>query len=149
MEILRLPASVMLTPVDGSSLKPLLTAELKTRAKPLPFRHTGRAAFVDNRFKLVTQSVSAGKFELYDLETDPRETTDLSAAQPAVAGRLREAFLAWNEAVKASVAGRDYPEGKVSATEPKSRDWTTSPEYAPYLAELSKRPEFKNAAKER
>jgi hypothetical protein len=62
---------------------------------------------------------------------------------------MRAAFLQWNESVEASVAGRDYPEGRVSEKEPKSRNWMTSPEYAPYLAELLQRPEFKQATKER
>jgi len=148
-DLLRLPATAMLAPVDGTSLKPLLTAEPGERKSPLPFRHTNRGAWVDNRFKLVALNVTAGKFELYDLEADPRETKDISAERPEVFGRMRAAFLQWNESVEASVAGRDYPEGRVSEKEPKSRNWMTSPEYAPYLAELLQRPEFKQATKER
>lgn len=148
-EILRLPESVMLTPIDGSSLKPLLATELTERAKPIPFRHQGRAALVDNRYKLVTQNIAAGNFELYDLETDPREAKDLARDQPAVTQRMSEALLAWNLSVKASVAGQDYPEGKVSASEPKSRDWMTAPEYQPYLKEWRTRPEYRTTTKER
>jgi arylsulfatase A-like enzyme len=147
-EITRLPASTMLKPIDGMSLRPVFATEIAERTKPLPFRHQGRAALVDNRYKLVSQNLAAGKFELYDLEADPRETKDIAGEQPDVSRRLREALLSWNESVKASVAGKDYPEGKVDPAEPKSRDWMTAPEYQKYLPEWRKRPEYSAAKKE-
>ena len=145
-DLLRLPDSVMLKPVDGTSLKPLLTSELQERAKPLGFRHRGRAAWIDNRYKMLTLDITGEKFELYDLEADPREAKDISAEKPEVARRLREALLAWNKSVSASFAGQDYPGGKVDPKEPRSRNWATSPEYQPFLPELLKRPEYRTAA---
>lgn len=142
-DVVGLPDSAMLRPVDGTSLKPLLTRELGGRERPLTFRHRGRAALVDNRYKIVTQNLTAGAFEVYDLEADPRESKDISAEHPAVAQRLRDALLAWNESVEASVAGRDYPEGRVAASEPERRPWPSAPEYQPYLEELAKRPEYR------
>lgn len=144
-----LPPSVLLAPIDGTSLTPLFAADTGERAKPLPFRHQGRAALVDNRYKLLTQNLAKGVFELYDVEADPGETRDLAAAKPDVAARLQTALLAWNESVNASVAGKDYPEGKVSPKEPASRDWTTAPEYQPYLSQLQARPEYQPAAKKK
>ena len=145
-EIAGLPDTVMLKPVDGLSLRPLFTTEQKERPKPLVFRHTGRAALIDNRYKILTLSLEKGSFEIYDLETDPRETKDLAAEKPELAARLRTALLRWNESVQASVAGKDYPEGRVSSKEPPSRDWMTAPEYAPYLQELQARPEYRPKA---
>jgi arylsulfatase A-like enzyme len=144
-DLLGLPASVLLKPIDGVSLKPLLAggAEPKERATPLFFRHTGRAAMVDNRYKLLTTSVAKGPFELYDLEADPRESKNIAADKPELAQRMREALLKWNASVDASYAGKDYPEGVVSPKEPKSRDWMTSPEYAPFMAQLRARPEYR------
>jgi arylsulfatase A-like enzyme len=144
-DLLGLPASAMLKPVDGVSLKPLLAAEVAERAKPLPFRHQNRAALVDNRYKIITQNIGAGKFELYDLANDPAETNDIAAQQPEITARMKQALLDWNESVKRSVSGHDYPEGKVFANEPPSRDWTTAPEYQPYLAEWRTRPEYRTA----
>jgi arylsulfatase A-like enzyme len=144
-EITRLPASALLQPVDGLSLRPIFTADLKERAKPMGFRHTRRAALIDNRYKIVAAHVEQGPFEIFDLQTDPREQTDLSATQPALAARLRQALATWNASVQASFEGKDYPEGRVDPKEPGTRDWTTSPEYAPYLAQLQARPEFKSA----
>jgi arylsulfatase A-like enzyme len=146
-EITKLPASALLKQIDCMSLKPLFTSDLKERAKPLAFRHQGRAALVDNRYKLVSQKLADGTFELYDLEVDPKETKDLTAAQPDVARRMQQALIAWNESVKTSVAGKDYPEGKVHASEPTSRDWTTAPEYQKYISEWRERPEFNAALK--
>jgi arylsulfatase A-like enzyme len=146
-EITRLPASALLSPVDGSSLKALFTAEIGERAKPLPFRHQGRAAWIDNRYKLVAPSLANGTFELYDLVADPKETRDISAEQPEVARRMRDALLAWNESVKASVAGKDYPEGRLLPGDPASRDWSTAPEYQTYLREWQQRPEFSSLGK--
>ena len=144
-DILGLPASVMLAPVDGSSLRPLFTADLATRTKPLAFHHQRRAAWIDNRYKLIQPTLAEEKFELYDLDADPAESRDLAAAQPEVFARLRTALLAWNASVAASVAGQDYPERQVSPTEPPSRDWTTAPEYQPHLAQLATRPEYQSA----
>lgn len=148
-DLLGLPDSVLLKPVDGSSLKPLLTggAEPKERAKPMFFRHTGRTAMVDNRYKLISLNLAKEEFQLYDLEADPREEKEISKAQPEVAQRMREALIKWNASVDASYAGKDYPEGSVSPKEPKSRDWSTAPEYAPYMGELQKRPEYRTAEK--
>jgi arylsulfatase A-like enzyme len=148
-DILHLPASALLAPTDGISLRPVFTRGIQERAKPLVFRHTGRAALIDNRFKILTQDISGTKFELYDVEADPSETKDLSPEHPEVARRLREALLSWNASVNASAAGKDYPEGKVSPSEPRWRDWMTSAEYKPYLKELQKRPEYRSARKER
>ncbi len=145
-EIAGLPASALLAPTDGVSLRALFAGETGPRTKPLGFRHTRRAAWIDGRHKLVTPNVAAAeKFELFDLEADPREAHDLFAAQPAIAARLRAALLAWNEFVNASYAGRDYPGGRVNAAEPPSRDWMSAPEYAPHLAAFAQRPEFKSA----
>lgn len=146
--ILRLPTDAMLGPVDGVNLLPLFTAELPARAKPLVFRHTGRAALIDGRYKIATQAIDGGKFEVFDLESDPAETKDLAGTEPALTARLRKALLDWNGSVEASVAGQDYPEGKVRAGEPKSRDWLTSPEYRPYLPQLQSRPEFRQGGRE-
>ncbi|MDP3070549.1 MAG: sulfatase-like hydrolase/transferase [Opitutaceae bacterium] len=145
-DVLGLPGSVLLKPSDGVSLQPLFAAETAPRAQPLGFRHTRRAAWIDGDLKLVTPDVfSAQKFELYDLVADPAEARDLAATRPADLARLRTALLAWHASVEASVAGRDYPEGRVNPGEPESRDWASAPEYAPHLAQFAKRPEFQSA----
>ncbi len=143
-DVLGLPDNVFVQPVDGVSLKPLFTAELAERAKPIPFRFGRKAALVDNRHKLLTNDLSHGSFQLYDLETDPQETRDLSASQPERFATMKAALLAWNDSVEASFAGKDYPEGRVTPPDPKSRPWYETPGYQPYLMQWKDRWEFRS-----
>jgi arylsulfatase A-like enzyme len=146
-DILGLPESVMIQPVDGSSLRPLFTREIGGRRKPIPFRFQQKAALVDNRYKLLTDDLKKGSFQLYDLEADPKESRDLTAERPELAARMKKELLAWNESVEASFAGKDYPGAKVAPPDPESIAWTTHPDYQPYLAEWQKRWEYESAIK--
>lgn len=136
-------------PSDGISLQPLFRSQLSRREKPIPFRHIGRAALIDNRWKLLTTKISDGKFELYDLERDPTESHDLSAARPEVFSRMKQQFLQWNESVNASFVGKDYPEGKVDPSEPKPRFWTDVESYKPYFDQWKLRWEYKSRLEKR
>ncbi len=146
-EVAGLPESVMLTPIDGISLAPLFRSDMERREKPIAFRHQGRAALIDNDYKILTLEVGSGNYELYNLEADPKETTDLYAREPEVASRLRAALESWNESVEQSMAGLDYPEKRVDPAEPEPRMWMESSEYEPYFDEWRKRPEYANRLK--
>lgn len=129
---------------DGMDLTPLFTRELGRREKPIGFRHTGRAAWIDNNLKLIRPDAkNPSVFELYDLKQDPQESTDLILAKPGVAASMVQAWTTWNASVEASVAGTDYPEGHVVPPDPGPRSWPQMKEYAPYLARWKNRPEFK------
>ncbi len=132
-EIVGLPDSVLLKPCDGISLRALFDRDIGPRSKPIPFRHTGRAAWIDNRYKLLTEDLKKGTFQLFDLFYDPRETTDISTKRPDVAARMRSAFEEWNQQVQASVAGLDYPEGHVVGGDLEPKQWLSSQEYKPFL----------------
>jgi arylsulfatase A-like enzyme len=151
-EIAALPASTRLEPIDGMSLKPLFAAEQTERAKPIPFQYLGGSALIDNRYKLVSRLLGKGRFgphELYDLMADPRETQDLTDAQPEVAERLREVLRQWQGSIAASVQGRDYPERRVDpAHVDKPRSWTGVPDYQPHLGTLLRRPEYRRTAEQ-
>ena len=137
-----LPQERLIAPSDGVDLSPLFEAELARRAKPLAFRHTGRAAIVDNGYKLLTQDLSSAEFELYDLEADPLETDNLRDRQPEVAARLAQELTAWSNSVDASALGQDYPSKAIDPSESQPRVWMQMPEYAPYVDQLRKRPEY-------
>ncbi len=146
-DILGLSDDVFVQPLDGISLKPLLTGELPERAKrakPIAFRFGSKAALVDNDYKLLANDLGKGDFQLYDLGADPRETHDLSGEQPDRFERMKQELLAWNETVDASFAGKDYPEGKVTPADPEPQFWFDTPAYAPYLPEWKDRWEFKS-----
>jgi arylsulfatase A-like enzyme len=148
--ITRLPASAMLKPIDGVSLKPLFTAEATQRDKPIPFRYMGGAALIDNRYKLVSRMLAKtkfGEFELYDLTSDPHETRDIATEQPDIYRRMRAAMRQWDESVAASVDGKDYVEGRVDPDDlTRPRSWTAVPEYKPHLGWLLLRPEYRRTA---
>ncbi len=142
-----LPESALPEVRDGVSLAALFGEEIERREQPIPFRHQGRAALIDNDYKLLTQDISSGEYELYDLRKDTGETENIIEEKPEVAARLRESLEEWNRSVEASVAGRDYPEGVVDASEPEPRFWMTVEEYEPYLEEWKKRPEYASRLK--
>jgi hypothetical protein len=98
---------------------------------------------------VMADDLSGQKVALYDLETDPTETKDLAAEKPELFARMRAALLAWNASVEASVAGRDYPEGKVVPADPERTFWNATPAYQPYLEAWGKRPEYETFLKNR
>jgi arylsulfatase A-like enzyme len=131
-------------PLDGISLVPLLTKQLRRRQRPIPFRHIGRAALVDNNMKLLTNDMSGGKFELYDLERDPAETEDVAGQRAEIFQRMRKQLIDWSASVDASFDGEDYPEGKVDPSEPEPRFWTDVKAYKPYFDEWRTRWEYRS-----
>ncbi len=141
-DIVGLPASVMVKPVDGISLRPLFARETGARGQPFGFRYQAKRALVDDRYKLLTENLSGGKFQLYDLIADPNETRDLSTERPEIAAKLQQQLLAWNTSMDASFAGRDYPGGKVSPADPEPVNWHEVAAYQPYLAAWKERWEY-------
>jgi hypothetical protein len=123
---------------------PLFKKQLRRRQRPIPFRHIGRAALVDNNMKLLTNDLSGGKFELYDLERDPAETNDLAGQRAEIFQRMRKQLIDWSASVDASFDGEDYPEGKVDPSEPEPRFWTDVKAYKPYFDEWRTRWEYRS-----
>ncbi len=143
-DILGMPDDVFVQPLDGISLKPLLTTEVAERPRPIPFRFGQKLALIDNRFKLLGNDRRRDDFQLYDLAADTNEVREVRGEYPDVFARMKRELLAWNEAVDASFAGRDYPAGKVSPADPESISWYEAPQYAPYLTQWRDRWEFKS-----
>lgn len=142
-EIVGLPKSAMVHPIDGISIRELFGKDLKSRKTPIPFRYMGKGALVDNNYKLVSLDIKQDKYELYNLKDDPKEQKNLVLTEPKIAGKMIEAYKRWNQSVESSVSGKDYPGGLIES-DPKPRPWVNSPEYEPYMEELSKRLEYKN-----
>ncbi|MEM1221382.1 MAG: sulfatase-like hydrolase/transferase [Verrucomicrobiota bacterium] len=154
-EICGLPESSFIKPVDGISLLPLFEGPQGPREEPIAFRFQSQAALIDNNFKLVKGKGSKkekknkqakGDFALYDLSADPAESQDLSTEQPEYFQSLVKRYLEWEVSVKASVAGKDYPEGYVLPLDPYAEQhfWHQDDRYAPYLEQFQQRPEYKN-----
>ncbi|HUP77445.1 MAG TPA: sulfatase-like hydrolase/transferase [Pirellula sp.] len=142
-DILGLPDNVFVEPLDGISLKPILSADITERSQPMFFRFGPKLALIDNRFKLIGNDRSKDNYQLYDLVQDPHETQDLSKAKPDVFSRMKSALVDWSETVDASFAGHDYSEGQLLASDLESISWFDAPQYASYLPLWKDRWEFK------
>jgi arylsulfatase A-like enzyme len=140
-EIVGLPKSCMTLPIDGISIKKLFAADLKTRNRAIPFRHNNRAALIDNNYKLLTQDIMKGEFELYDLREDPNEINNIIDQKVEIAEQMIKSFQIWNQSVEASVEGKDFPNG-LAEPDPMPLFWIELPEYEPYFEEWINRPEY-------
>lgn len=146
-EVVGLPDSAMLQPQDGMSLVPLIDGkEDGRRGKPLPFRHDKRGVLIDDRYKLITQK---GKFELYDLQKDQAEENNIIDTEGDAAAWMKKEWAKMNQSIEDSVAGKDYPSGKVDPDQPERRFWHEDEAYEPYLEEFAKRPEYGDWIKRR
>lgn len=143
-DILKMPEDVMIKPVDGRSLRPLFDGEIGSRKEPIPFRFGRKVALVDNRYKIMTENLEKGSFQLFDLVVDPNETQDITAEQPEMAERLKKQLLAWNETVNASFAGKDYPEGVVTPPDPEPVFWYETEAYKTQVAKWKDRWEYES-----
>jgi arylsulfatase A-like enzyme len=142
-----LPASSMLQPQDGVSLVPLLTKEIGPRKKPLIFSSRGRAAVIDNDWKIIffgdgPQKSTPPRFALYNLVKDIDESDNLMQKQTNVAERMTALLGKAKASIASSVEGKDYPEGKVGPQPPRIF-WTELEAYRPYFEEWKNRPEYK------
>jgi len=71
----------------------------------------GPRAVIDGPFKLVIHDggkAAAARVELFDLDADPAEKTDLAGRQPERVAQLRAELLEWQRSVLKSLAGADY-----------------------------------------
>ena len=144
IDICGIDDSVLTKPQDGISLKPLFEGEIGPRKEPLPFRHKGRGALIDNDWKVVMPDVSGDDVELYNLVDDASETTDLADTQAELASKMKDTLVEWSRSVDASNEGKDYPEGEITIENPPRRDWVEDASYAPYLDALKERPEYRD-----
>jgi arylsulfatase A-like enzyme len=149
-EIVGLPDSTMQKPQDGQSLKGLFTENWSKRKQPISFSCFGDSALLDNNFKLLLTGTGKKKsyaFELYDLAADPKESKNLYESRPEIAARMAALLKARNKSIENSLAGQDYPEGRVNKGEPEPRFWMTVDAYRPYFDEWRKRPEYASRLK--
>jgi arylsulfatase A-like enzyme len=141
-EVLGLPPSVMLPPVDGTSIRALFKQDIPEREAFIPFRFRDQGALIENNYKLVATSLEQQAYALYDLVRDPGESEDISMDHTDLFNEMKGRFLEWNASVEASVQGKDYPEGEVFADHPESHTWMEDPRYEPYLEEWVRIPEY-------
>jgi arylsulfatase len=86
-----------LLPLEGKSLVPVFRGARRAGHERLCWEHEGNRAVRAGKWKLVSQH---GKgWELYDMEADRTERTDLKALHPARVKDLAEQYRRWAERV--------------------------------------------------
>ena len=126
--------------MTARALQTSSTDRTPRRTHSIPFRFQGNAALIDGAWKLFlsTRQRTGGQWQLFDLESDPGETQDLSAELPERFAQMKSEAEAMLLSVESSAAGEDYPEGTVLQT-PRRAFWRDMPEYEPHLETFSSR----------
>ena len=83
-----------ITPLQGTSLAPLLTGGGGIPARPLFWEHEGNAAVRIDDWKLVRKGAK-GPWELFDLAADRTEQNNLLDKHPRKAAQLKNAWESW------------------------------------------------------
>jgi arylsulfatase A-like enzyme len=86
-----------ITPLEGKSLRPILEGKQRQAHSEIYWEHEGNRAVRQGKWKLV--STFPGDWELYDLDADRTELTDLAARQPAKTSELAAKWTAWSKKV--------------------------------------------------
>ncbi|MEI6948395.1 arylsulfatase [Paraflavisolibacter sp. H34] len=85
---------VNVNPLPGQSLVPLFRDAAFEREQPIFWERAGNRAVRKGKWKIVS-SYPNYKWELYDIEADRGETTDLAARNPGVVNELSTAYAQW------------------------------------------------------
>ncbi|MEQ8790747.1 MAG: sulfatase-like hydrolase/transferase [Pirellulaceae bacterium] len=137
VDLLSLPKDSQLPVVDGESILDLFEGELPDRTHSIPFTSKG-VALIDGRFKLL--QVGRGKkanWELFDLEQDPRESTDVSGSHTERFAKMKAEAEKVLASIQASAEGKDYPEGRVIQPQ-RTELWSEMEEYQKHFDTFSK-----------
>ena len=113
IDLLDLPADSMMDVYDGESIVALFDGATPQRKHSIPFTSKG-TALIDGAYKLIGSGRGKGaQWELYDLETDPAESRDISSDQPTRFKKMIAEAEKLLTSVAASAEGKDYPEGRM------------------------------------
>lgn len=128
VDLLDLPEDAMLEVVDGESIAPLFSGKTPKRSRPIPIQNKG-IALLEGKWKIVRNGNGKGRsWELFDLENDEGETTDLAAQYPVRFAQMKAEALAIEASIAQSALGKDYPEKKVLQPQ-RSERWEEMEEY--------------------
>ncbi len=81
----------------------------------------GRAAWTDNRYKLITAPANRkdgeadGRIRLYDLVNDLEEATNIAQDHPEIVAKMMKQLHEWQASVERSLSGADYAKAKDAA----------------------------------
>jgi arylsulfatase len=87
-----------INPMQGQSLLPALMGKDKKRRQPLFWEWKDGQAVRDGDWKLVRNGLES-EWDLYNVDSDPSETMNLSSQFPERVGEMELLFLQWKEQV--------------------------------------------------
>lgn len=93
-------------PLEGTSLKPLLSGKSINRKNPIFWEHEGNRAIRDGKWKLVAERPE--QWQLYDIEKDRTELVDLAAKYPNVVKDLSAKYDVWFKRVGAEPYDQNF-----------------------------------------
>jgi arylsulfatase A-like enzyme len=96
-------------PYDGTDLRKVMREERPAipTERYLSFLLEGQAAHIGTRYKLYRENETA-EWQLFDLLTDPGETSNIASKKPDLNKQLIAGWSDWEKSVKNSAAGHDY-----------------------------------------
>lgn len=94
-------------PLDGISLLPVISGEQTERSKAIGFQCRKQAAWTTHQYKLYSSN-GGKKWQLYDLLSDPSETSDIADQNPELVKQLATEFQEWRKSCENSDTGNDY-----------------------------------------
>ncbi|MEM9586371.1 MAG: sulfatase-like hydrolase/transferase, partial [Planctomycetota bacterium] len=152
VEIVQAEQKVVSMPRDGISLRGWFDKPATTRESPIGFCFQDNWAMVDDNYKILAlrtpqnrkaqESSDGYRIEVYDLINDPNETTNLRTREPKRTAELQATLSSWQQSVRKSVAGKDYPEGRVQPADRQPQHWADTKVYEPYFQQWKQRPEY-------
>ena len=101
------------TPFPGRLLKNV--NEFPNHQRNKHGSYPGHAALLDWPYKIHVirdQKTRKNRYELYDLEKDPMEATDLIYRDPVITQKMKQAIDQWQDSVIKSLNGKDYKKAK-------------------------------------
>jgi arylsulfatase len=93
-------------PLEGKSLVPVFRGEHRTPHETLCWFWSGNRACRQGKWKVVWEK-SNRKWELYDVEADRTELTDLAQEDPDRVARMSDVWNAWAEETGVKDRGRE------------------------------------------
>jgi arylsulfatase A-like enzyme len=94
-------------PLEGASLASVLRGEQRPAPTQLLWEWSGNCAVREGKWKAVWDTLNAAKqWQLYDIDADRTETTDLAAQNPDVVKKLSADYLRWAKALGRRIPGQ-------------------------------------------
>ncbi len=124
-------------PLEGVSLRPTFDGDSLNRPSPIFWEHEGNRAIRDGKWKLVAKENKA--WELYDMDVDRTETTDLAEKMPKLVRELAEKWDAYAARANVLPLGGWRGAGKSASYNKKQRSFdlksgaSLSSEAGPYV----------------